>query len=108
MGLADGDALAVAVAVALAVARGLADADALPGALAVPENKPVDEGDTDAPLAVGVFDPPLVQAVIPKDKTINTTTLAVRMPTQCLFPDLVNGNLHNRLREPNTRGKAQE
>lgn len=96
----------MAVAVAFRLAD--ADADALSGALAVPENRPVDEGDTDAPLAVGVFDPPLVQAVIPKDKTINTTTLAVRMSTQCLFPDPLAGNLDNRLREQNTRGKAHE
>jgi hypothetical protein len=77
----------------------VSDAVALSGALAVPENRPVDEGETDDPLAVGDFPPPLVQAVIPKDKTINTTTLAVRMPTQCLFPDPLAGNLDNRLRE---------
>lgn len=65
----------------MAVARGLADADALSGALAVPENSPVDVGETDEPLAVGDFAPELVQAVIPRDKTIKATALAVRMRT---------------------------
>lgn len=93
-----GLAEAVAVAVSLGVAEAVADAVAvgvavpLPGGRAVPLNSPLADGDTEPP-AVGFPEP--VQAVIPKDSTITTMTLAARMPTQCLFPSPARGNLDN-------------
>jgi hypothetical protein len=94
LGLALADAVAVALADLEAVGVAVADPVALPGARAVPLNRLVDVGEMDEPPASGL-DPEPVHAVIPTDRTTTAATLAVRMPTQCLFPYPAAGNLDN-------------